>query len=72
MKERLVTCPACKGSSVYGEGNPWRPFCCERCRNHDLGAWANEEYRVAAPPSADEPDELEPSTPPAPPLLPRH
>ncbi|MGB7988118.1 MAG: DNA gyrase inhibitor YacG, partial [Candidatus Methylophosphatis roskildensis] len=24
----------------------WRPFCSERCRNIDLGAWATEEYRV--------------------------
>ena len=24
----------------------FRPFCSERCRNIDLGAWAAEEYRV--------------------------
>lgn len=47
-KERLVACPACKGPSVYGERNRWRPFCSERCRGVDLGAWASESYRVAA------------------------
>ena len=24
----------------------WRPFCSERCRTIDLGAWAAEAYRV--------------------------
>ena len=46
MSDRTVTCPACKGPSVYGPANPWRPFCSKRCREHDLGAWATESYRV--------------------------
>jgi uncharacterized protein len=29
-------------------GNRWRPFCSERCRSVDLGAWASEQYRVAS------------------------
>jgi len=24
----------------------WRPFCSERCKLIDLGAWASEAYRV--------------------------
>jgi len=28
------------------EGNPFRPFCSERCRLHDLGNWALERYRI--------------------------
>ena len=28
--------------------NKFRPFCSERCRNIDLGAWGNEEFRVPA------------------------
>jgi hypothetical protein len=24
----------------------WRPFCSERCKTIDLGAWAAEAYRV--------------------------
>ena len=56
--ERQVTCPTCKGPAVYGPANPWRPFCSERCRNNDLGAWASESYRVATQaPAEDRPDE---------------
>ncbi len=53
---RTVRCPQCGGPSVYAESNRWRPFCSERCRLIDLGAWANESYRIAAPapePGAD-------------------
>lgn len=44
---RLVACPHCKGDSVYHPSNPSRPFCSPRCRAMDLGAWANEDFRVA-------------------------
>ena len=59
---RTVACPGCGGPSVYAPENPWRPFCSERCKNHDFGAWASEQYRVAAKPERDE-DDAEP--PPA-------
>lgn len=51
-KSRQVVCPACGGASLYSSANPWRPFCCERCKQHDLGAWASEEFRMPteAPP----------------------
>jgi endogenous inhibitor of DNA gyrase (YacG/DUF329 family) len=52
---RTVTCPACRGPAVYGPGNPWRPFCSERCRQHDLGAWASEQFRVPGEPALDDP-----------------
>jgi endogenous inhibitor of DNA gyrase (YacG/DUF329 family) len=59
--ERQVSCPACKGPALYGPSNPWRPFCCERCRQHDLGAWASESYRVATQaPAEDGPDDTPP------------
>jgi endogenous inhibitor of DNA gyrase (YacG/DUF329 family) len=45
---RIVRCPHCGGPSVYGSDNPFRPFCSERCKNIDLGAWASEHYRVEA------------------------
>lgn len=47
---RTVKCPACAGDSVYGPSNPYRPFCCERCKKMDLGAWASEEFRVPTTP----------------------
>lgn len=54
---RVVRCPGCGGESVYAMSNPFRPFCSERCRLADLGAWASEGYRVGAPLSTDEPDD---------------
>ena len=45
-KPRLVVCPQCGGKSVYAPTNPYRPFCNERCKNLDLGAWASESFRV--------------------------
>ena len=49
---RTVTCPSCGGQSLYAPANAFRPFCCERCKNMDLGAWASESFRVPteAPP----------------------
>ena len=46
VEERTVRCPACGGDSLYGPSNRWRPFCSERCRHQDLGAWASEQYAV--------------------------
>ncbi len=51
---RTVACPACGGSSLYGPDNPARPFCSVRCKQIDLGAWASEQFRVPARPSADD------------------
>jgi len=46
---------------VPQERNPDRPFCSERCRLIDLGAWASERFRIAGEPvpqtPADENDE---------------
>jgi uncharacterized protein len=47
---RTVTCPACGGPSLYAPANPYRPFCGERCKQHDLGAWASESFRVPTSP----------------------
>ncbi len=40
-----VKCPICQ-AEVTWEGNPHRPFCSERCRLIDLGAWTEGRYRV--------------------------
>lgn len=49
---RHVSCPHCGGDSIYGPQNPFRPFCSERCKQLDLGAWASEDFRMPteAPP----------------------
>lgn len=54
---RTVPCPSCKQPALYAESNRWRPFCSERCRMADLGAWATERFRVPAetPPGDDDP-----------------
>lgn len=54
-KPRIVRCPSCEGDSVYAPSNPWRPFCSERCRSIDLGAWASESFRV---PDETPPDDI--------------
>ena len=56
--ERIVRCPCCRGPATYGHANPWRPFCSERCRTMDLGAWASERLRLPAdnPPDPGETD----------------
>lgn len=41
-----VTCPHCGKPALYAPENPFRPFCSERCRLIDLGAWAKENYRI--------------------------
>ncbi len=46
--EKLVPCPSCGGDSIYALSNPYRPFCSARCKNVDLGAWANEDFRMPA------------------------
>ena len=49
-----VNCPYCDKEVEWTKDNPYRPFCCERCRLIDLGEWAAERYRVPgepAPPS---------------------
>jgi uncharacterized protein len=52
--ERSIECPVCGARTVFAPSNPWRPFCSERCRRTDLGAWASESYRIAAKPAPDE------------------
>jgi uncharacterized protein len=44
---KAVACPRCETPVEWKPENKWRPFCSERCKLMDLGAWANEEYRVA-------------------------
>ena len=48
-----VNCPRCGESTAY-QGNPWRPFCSERCKLIDLGRWAEGKYVI---PNGDTPPE---------------
>ncbi len=46
MKGKTVKCLICRKETIW-EGNPFRPFCSERCRQIDLAKWASEEYRIS-------------------------
>jgi endogenous inhibitor of DNA gyrase (YacG/DUF329 family) len=52
---RIIACPACGKATAFAASNRWRPFCSERCRIHDLGAWATESYRIPTSPNEEEP-----------------
>lgn len=57
----IVKCPNCGKGTEY-EGNEFRPFCSERCRLIDFGAWADEQYSLPvedAVLSEEEAEELE-------------
>lgn len=51
-----IKCPQCRKETTW-EGNPDRPFCSERCRLIDLGAWASENYRIPGDKHAPDEDE---------------
>ena len=44
-----VKCPTCRAETPW-KNNPHRPFCSERCRLIDLGAWIEEKRRVPGKP----------------------
>jgi endogenous inhibitor of DNA gyrase (YacG/DUF329 family) len=50
-----VRCPICRRLCGW-EGNPFRPFCSERCQLTDLGSWAAEYYRIKPPGEGGDPD----------------
>jgi len=56
LSSRTVSCPRCAKPVRWGPESPFRPFCSERCKMIDLGAWASEEYRVAVKAKDEEPD----------------
>ena len=46
--EPVGRCPQCSQPARLGPSNPARPFCCERCRQLDFGAWIAERYAIEA------------------------
>jgi endogenous inhibitor of DNA gyrase (YacG/DUF329 family) len=63
MSPKGVKCPTCR-REIDWSTSPFRPFCSERCRLIDLGAWLSEQRSIpgdtgppeADPESAHEPD----------------
>ncbi|HEV7433197.1 MAG TPA: DNA gyrase inhibitor YacG [Steroidobacteraceae bacterium] len=46
-------CPTCKRQIAWTTDFPWRPFCSERCKMVDLGAWLANDRAIPGDP-ADE------------------
>jgi endogenous inhibitor of DNA gyrase (YacG/DUF329 family) len=52
----IVDCRLCgKKFSYYQHAS--RPFCSEKCRLIDLGAWLNESYSIPEKPVMEEPED---------------
>lgn len=49
-KPLLVACPSCGRKTEFTPANRWRPFCSERCKTTDLGAWASNAYVIGGAP----------------------
>jgi endogenous inhibitor of DNA gyrase (YacG/DUF329 family) len=47
MSATVVKCPTCNREVVWNEQAKFRPFCSERCKTIDLGAWASGGYSIA-------------------------
>lgn len=52
-KTITVDCPTCHTAVEWIEKNEHRPFCSDRCRLIDLGAWASEDYKVPGKPATE-------------------
>ncbi len=55
-----MSCPICGKPAVAR----YRPFCCRRCADVDLGRWLNESYAVPDPEPAPPPDIDDDDAPP--------
>lgn len=59
-----VDCPFCGRRAEFSARNPSRPFCSERCKTGDLGAWASDAYRVPGAVREDVASDLDETRPP--------
>jgi endogenous inhibitor of DNA gyrase (YacG/DUF329 family) len=54
-----VKCPTCRKQVAWSAENRYRPFCSERCKQIDLGAWAAEKYTITSDTQDGDSDESE-------------
>lgn len=47
MSPKALHCPICRKEVSLDA--PEMPFCSDRCRLLDLGAWASGDYKISAP-----------------------
>jgi endogenous inhibitor of DNA gyrase (YacG/DUF329 family) len=53
----VVSCPTCGKKVEWTPANTFRPFCSDRCKQIDLGAWAEEKYTIPGATPADAQDD---------------
>jgi uncharacterized protein len=53
MADQRVKCPTCQREIDWSQ-SPFRPFCSERCKLIDLGAWLTEKHAIPGEPAAEE------------------
>jgi uncharacterized protein len=41
-----VACPTCQRPVEWSAASRYRPFCSERCKLLDLGAWMSEKHAI--------------------------
>jgi uncharacterized protein len=42
----VVKCPTCRRPVEWSAESLYRPFCSDRCRLIDLGAWFSEQHKI--------------------------
>lgn len=57
---RLVSCPYCGKGVEWTPASRYRPFCSERCKLIDFGAWASAQYRVQVESVEDQTEDAPP------------
>jgi endogenous inhibitor of DNA gyrase (YacG/DUF329 family) len=60
---KQVCCPQCGARVEWTPASTFRPFCSQRCKLIDLGAWASESYRVPLTSPAEASDSESEATP---------
>ncbi|MDP6376802.1 MAG: DNA gyrase inhibitor YacG [Pseudomonadales bacterium] len=43
---RILNCPTCGKAVKWTSQNTHRPFCSERCKLIDFGAWADAHHKI--------------------------
>ncbi len=61
---KTVHCPTCKKLVQWSNEFPYRPFCSDRCRLIDLGAWADDAYVIPSQTPLDNDENIEEPTEP--------
>ena len=56
----IIDCPTCNKKVEWTEQNKYRPFCSLRCKQIDLGAWAEEKYVIPATNPRDDNEDGDP------------